>query len=239
MSIANGIVNRISNIEPGVLFTYKDFDLASNNMEAVAATFSRLTAKGVIKRFEKGKYYKPEQSVFGELKPSESESLKYFFENPEDGYVSGLTLYNQWALTTQVPNLFVIATNNVRRRTKKGNLNIAFIKAYNTITKENVPFLQLLDVIKGIKEIPDRDTDGIIKYLKAKIKALSLAEQNEVVRLALNYPPAARALSGALLEDVGNSSASEVLYKSLNKLSKFNLYISKKSLSNIDKWKIK
>jgi len=61
----------------------------------------------------------------------------------------------------------------------------------------------------------------------------------KVVRLALNYPPATRALSGALLEDVGNSSASEVLYKSLNKLSKFNLYISKKSLSNIDKWNIK
>ena len=51
-------------------------------LSAAAKALSRMAARGVIKRYKKGMYYKPKQTIFGEIKPSEEELLKsYLFEN--------------------------------------------------------------------------------------------------------------------------------------------------------------
>ena len=77
-----------------------------------------------------------------------------------------------------------------------------------------------------------------LDLLKLKIEKLSITERNKVARLALSYPPATRALLGALLEVVSSRNASEKLYKSLNPLSKYALGIKESVLPNKDKWKI-
>ncbi len=60
--------------------------------------------KEKIKRLSKGIFYKPEQSVFGELKPSDVEVINtYLFQNGKRiAYLTGTYLYNQMNLTTQV-----------------------------------------------------------------------------------------------------------------------------------------
>jgi len=59
------------------------------------------------------------------------------------------------------------------------------------------------------------------------------------VRLALKYPPATRALLGALLEQSKKQNASvEVLYRSLNPITSYQLPGAQKILQNAEKWNI-
>jgi len=57
-------------------------------------------------------------------------------------------------------------------------------------------------------------------------------------RSALKYPPATRAVLGALLEQLQQSNMAKSLYKSLNPITKYKLADAAKVLSNIDKWNI-
>jgi len=59
-----------------------------------------------------------------------------------------------------------------------------------------------------------------------------------MVRLALKYPPATRALLGALLEALQQSQATESLFKSLNPITKYKLTGATKALSTTEKWNI-
>ena len=72
----------------------------------------------------------------------------------------------------------------------------------------------------------------------ATLKELSLSEQKKIVQLALTYPPATRALVGALFELLGNDLAATKLYKTLNPLSSYKLGIREEILPNKNKWKI-
>ena len=99
------------------------------------------------------------------------------------GYLTGYSIYNQLGLTTQVSNTVQIGKNQVRPNFKRERYTITFVKQKNIITKDNIPLLQVLDAIRYIKDFKDKE-----------IKRL--------VRLALIYPPATRALLGALLEQL-------------------------------------
>jgi hypothetical protein len=56
--------------------------------------------------------------------------------------------------------------------------------------------------------------------------------------LALKYPPATRALLGALLDQLQQMGATETLFKSLNPITKYKLTGAVKALSNTEKWNI-
>lgn len=75
--------------------------------------------------------------------------------------------------------------------------------------------------------------------MKEIIKDLSKENKISLVRLALKYPPAARALLGAILEEIGNRSLTEPLLKSLNPITTYNLPGAEKVLTFLDKWNIK
>ncbi|MBA2499233.1 MAG: hypothetical protein H0V30_05855, partial [Chitinophagaceae bacterium] len=52
------------------------------------------------------------------------------------------------------------------------------------------------------------------------------------------YPPATRALSGALLDHLKQGMVTEQLLKSLNPITKYKLKGAAKVLSNAEKWNI-
>lgn len=240
MNTSSTITKRIESIEPGVLFSYNDFKIPAQNFEAAAITFSRLVSRGIIKRFEKGKYFKPEKGIFGDVPLAENQILKSLLKNNGNliGYITGTSVYNQMYLTTQIPNEYVIATNEIRKPVKKGRIRIRFVKAYAVITESNIFLLQLLDAIKDIGEIPGTGANEALPLIKTKLKILSLKEQKIIVELALNYPPATRALTGALFELLGNITIADKLFKSLNPMSKYKIGIMEDKLSNKNKWKI-
>ncbi|MBW7841193.1 MAG: DUF6088 family protein [Ignavibacteriales bacterium] len=252
MKITEYITNSIDRLPKGYVFTYADFMSKVKNIEAkrksrpvgreaIIKALNRMAASGKIAKLSKGKFYKPEKSAFGKLQPNRYQIVKDLLE--EDGkiigYLTGYSIYNQLGLTTQISNIIQIGKNTVRPSFKRGEYKISFVLQKNTITKDNIPLLQILDAIRYIKKIPDTTISSACKRLKEIIKDLSKENKISLVRLALKYPPAARALLGAILEEIGNRSLTEPLLKSLNPITTYNLPGAEKVLTFLDKWNIK
>ena len=240
MKTAEYIAYTIDRLPKGYVFTYVDFDTEVNQKEAVIKALNRMAASGKIAKLSKGKYYKPENTPFGNLQPNQAQVVKDLLEESGKitGYLTGYSIYNQLGLTTQVSNTIQIGKNQIRPNFKRERYTISFIKQKNTITKANIPLLQLLDAIRYIKKIPDASIESSCKRFLVLIKNLSAKETKSLVRLALKYPPATRALLGALLEQLQQAKASEPLFKSLNPITKYKLAGAAKALSTTEKWNI-
>ena len=160
MNIAEYIRNRIDRLPKGYIFTYEDFDADVKKKEAIVKALNRMVESGKISKLAKGKYFKPEKTPFGILQPSQEQIVKDLLD--EDGktvgYLTGYSVYNKLGLTTQVSNVIQIGKNETRPKFKRERYTISFIKQKNTITKKNIPLLQILDSIKYIKKIPDTNT---------------------------------------------------------------------------------
>ncbi|MDO7173183.1 DUF6088 family protein [Mariniflexile sp. AS56] len=240
MNITTSIKTKVARIDTGEVFTYDTLSIAQSEFSAAAKALSRMVANGVIKRFKNGMYYKPKQTVFGELQPREEVLLKnYLFENDKQiAYVTGVRLYNQLGLTTQVSNVVRLASKDKEIKTKIGSLVIKPAKSYIPVTKKNVPLLQLLDVMKDFKNIPDMDKKIGIAFLKDKIESLSDDDKEKLTNFAKAYPPKVRALLGAILEVLSLDDLSESLKETINYLSSYKFGISEKTLPTISNWNI-
>ncbi len=239
MNIAKKIEEKIKTIEKGETFTYKDLAIKKEEYLAASKTLERLLKKGLIKRISTGVFYKPKQTVFGELKPDEEKIITpYLFKNGKRiAYITGLLLYNKMGLTTQIPKEISIASTKKRIYISKGNIKGKAVKSYMEVTDENYKYLELLDVIKDFKNIPDLDKESAIKILTNKILELNNKQKKELIEIALEYPPRTKALLGAILENIGENT--KKLDDSLNPLSEYKLGITKEILPTIEKWNIK
>lgn len=233
-------ISTIDRLPKGYVFTYKDFISKVNKKEAVIKALNRMVASGKIKKIAKGKFYKPEKTVFGELQPSQKQIVKDLLERNGKitGYLTGFSIFNRLGLTTQVSYVIQIGKNEIRPSFKRGFYQIKFVKQKNVITKENIPLLQILDSIRYIKKIPDASIEFACKRFKSIIKGLPEKEKKKMVRLALKYPPATRALLGAILDEISNEELSKLLFSSLNPITKYKLTGADKVLSTTKKWNI-
>ena len=229
----------VDRLPKGYVFTYADFVTEVNKKEAVIKALNRMTESGKIAKLSKGKYYKPENTPFGKLEPNQAQIVKDLMESDGKltGYLTGYSVYNQLGLTTQVSNTIQIGKNEIRSAFKRERYMISFIKQKNTITRENIPLLQLLDAIRYIKKIPDSKPELSCKRLLVIIKGLSDKDKNTMVRLALKYPPATKALLGAILDELNESILTDSLYKTLNPITKYRLSVDK-VLAQTEKWNI-
>ena len=149
MKTAQFIDFTIDRLPKGYVFTYTDFTTKVNQKEAVIKALNRMVISGKITKLSKGKYYKPENTPFGNLQPNQAQIVKDLLkENGKiTGYLTGYSIFNQLGLTTQVSNTIQIGKNQVRPNFKRERYTIAFIKQKNTITKENITLFQLMDAI--------------------------------------------------------------------------------------------
>jgi len=240
MKIAEYISFTIDRLPRGYVFTYADFVTDVNQKEAVIKALNRMVAAGKIAKLSKGKYYKPENTPFGALQPPQEQIVKDLLEENGKitGYLTGYSIYNRLGLTTQVSNTIQIGKNQIRPAFKREHYTISFIKQKNIISRKNIPFFQILDAIRYIKKIPDASIEASIKRLIAIIRKFTDTEINTLVRLALKYPPATRALLGAILEQIQKDKAAELLFKSLNPITKYKLAGAAQVLTNTGKWNI-
>lgn len=240
MNVTDYISSKIERLPKGYVFTYSDFTTEVDKKEAVIKALNRMASAGKISKLSKGKYYKPESTPFGKLQPNQEQVVKDLLEENGKviGYLTGFSIYNQLGLTTQISNTIQIGKNEVRPSFKRERYTISFVKQKNTITKENISFLQLLDAIRYIKKIPDANIEKSCKRFLAIIKNFSEKETNTLVRLALKYPPATRAFLGALLDQLQQINATEPLLKSLNPITKYKLSGAANVISTTKKWNI-
>ena len=240
MKVAQKIEKNIGRIALGVAFTYKELGIEASEYPAAAKAIERLLKRGLISRVSTGVFYKPKQTVFGTLKPSEEELLRpYLFdENMRIGYITGTALYNKLGLTTQVPKNIKVACRGSRIITRIGSIEVSPIKSYVDVTNENYKLLELLDALKDFKIIPDLDKKMAVRFLLDKIKILSEQEKEKMIRIALKYPPRVRAFLGALLSALKINGNTLLLKQSINPLSQYSYGISENELPTVINWNI-
>ena len=139
------IEGKINRFPKSYVFTYVDFLTEVNKREAIIKHLNRMVKSGKINKLSKGKYYKPQESVFGTLLPEQYQIVKDLLEDDgrkRIGYITGYSIYNKLGFTTQVSNVIQIGTQNTRPRLKRGRFTVAFIKQKNTINTENIPLLR-------------------------------------------------------------------------------------------------
>ena len=240
MKVAQKIEKNIGRIALGAAFTYKELGIEASEYPAAAKAIERLLKRGLISRVSTGVFYKPKQTVFGTLKPSEEELLRpYLFdENKRIGYITGNALYNKLGLTTQVPKNIKVACRGSRIITRIGSIEVSPIKSYVDVTNENYKLLELLDALKDFKIIPDLDKKMAVRFLLDKIKILSEQEKEKMIRIALKYPPRVRAFLGALLSALKINGNTLLLKQSINPLSQYSYGISENELPTVINWNI-
>ena len=176
----------IDEVNQFVLPFYKTGDKQKvyNNVKAI---LNRLNKENIIKTAYKGIYYIPKTNLFGEMLLGNNEIVKYKYlidkKGNIKGYITGALLFNQAHLTTQVPNVIDIATNECKNYNKYFNkdLNVIIRQPKIKVNNENYKYLQLFDLIENkdnigievenadeliyefIKE-NDLDFEKIIKY---------------------------------------------------------------------------
>ncbi|WP_126969330.1 type IV toxin-antitoxin system AbiEi family antitoxin domain-containing protein [Gynurincola endophyticus] len=241
MSITKNITNAIVRLPTGQVFTYTDFLKEPDQREAVIKALNRMVAAGKLAKLGKGKYYKPEQTVFGTLEPDQYQVVKDLLkENGKvTGYLTGYSIYNKLGLTTQVSNTIQIGKNDIRSQFRRGRYTITFIRQKNEITRDNIPLLQILDAIRYIKKIPDTPFLLSLERLQIILKELSIADKKKMVSLSLKYPASTRALVGAMLENLGNNELAEKLSKTLNPVTVYKMPGASKIIANSENWNLK
>jgi len=240
MKTAQIITSSVERLPKGRVFTYANFVGDPKQKEATIKALNRMAAAGKIAKIAKGRYYRPEDSVFGKLPPDQNEIIKDLLEKDGNviGYLTGYGIYNQLGLTTQVSNIIQIGRNDVRPSFKRGSYKISFVRQKNVITKENIPLLQILDVIRSLKRIPDANPALAYKRLLIIIRDLSRKEKKSLVELALKYPPSTRAFLGAALNELGDKPLTKPLRESLNPISAYKLPAAS-ALKSAGEWNIK
>jgi hypothetical protein len=229
----------IDRFPKGFVFTYADFNSEVSQKQALIKALNRMVISGKIAKLSKGKYYKPETTPFGDLLPNQKQVVKDLLEEKGkiNGYLTGYSIYNQLGLTTQVSNTIQIGKNEIRPSFKRDRYTIDFIKQKNNITKDNIPLLQILDAIRNIKKIPDTTiTNSCIRFI-AILRQLKEKDLLLIMRLANKYPPATRALLGAMLDEI-KSTKTETLFNTLNSITKYKLAGAFSVLSTAEKWNI-
>jgi hypothetical protein len=241
MKIIDNIENTINRLPKGYIFTYSDFITEVNNQETIIKSLNRLSKTGKILKLSKGKFYKPEKSVFGNLLPQQYQIVKDLLENDGKlvGYLTGFSIFNNLGLTTQISNIIQIGKKEIRSSFTRGMFKISFIKQKNTITKDNIPLLQILDSIKLIKKIPDTSTKKICERLIELIKNLNEEDTVKLIKYSKQYPPATRALMGSFIDDSGKEYLTEPLLKTLNPISTYKFEGISEELKSSNKWRLK
>ena len=241
MGTAEKIVNKIESMIEGTTFSYRELPIATCEYSAATKAIERLLKRGIINRASTGLFYKPKQTAFGKLRPSEEDLLKpYLFKNGKRvAYITGIALYNKLGLTTQIPKDIRVASRDRRIITKVGNIKVKAVKSYSDVNDENYYLMELLDVLKDFKIIPDTDKIQVIRFMLQKFKKLTVKEKNTILEIVFNYPPRVRAFTGALFNELNPDSPEMKLKESINPLSIFEFGLDKAFLKFIDFWNIR
>lgn len=234
MNRAN-IENILFNQGNGILNT-RDLDTTSSKYSTFKV-LERMVKKGELKRAEKGLYYIPKKSIFGELPLTIKDFIqKYLYLGDKRiGYITGVNLFNRYGLTTQLSNSIEIATNTRKNPREFDGIKIKFIQNKALITEENIKYLEILDILKNLKNIPDSNIEESYMLMKSKILSLAYEEILTLLELAEKYyTVVVLALLGSMIEEK-NILKVEELKKKLNKTTTFKLNLN---LKNGKEWRI-
>lgn len=147
---------------------------------------------GKLSKFSRGVYYISKNTILGKSSITSSMvAFNKYVANGESiyGIYSGLSLLNEFAISSQVPNTIEIITNNEATRKRIVNIgDIPFIirKSRFEITKNNCNYYAILELFTelGINYKLDSVPKRMIKeYIKNK-----KINKNKLFDYAMNFP---------------------------------------------------
>lgn len=153
-------------------YNEKDKKKVFNNVKEI---LHRMNKEGIIETAYKGIYYIPKENTFGKMLLGNRQIIQYKYIMDKrgniKGYVTGAKLFNEAHLTTQVPNVIDIATNECKNFNKyeDKNLNVIIRKPKMKINNENYKYLQLFDLIENKDNIGievDNPDEIIYKFIE-------------------------------------------------------------------------
>lgn len=132
----------------------KHFNISFSQAKFIVNTNLNRLEGDVIMRFNKGVYYKPKTTVFGQTKvnPMAIASKMYVYDHDEViGYETGPSLLQQLGLTTLVPKYRYIATNRFKQNGSRviEALGLVIRKPKTTVDHANYKYLQVLDAVEN------------------------------------------------------------------------------------------
>ena len=142
----------IEDIKKYIIQQCENDNKQENILKNINVILNRLKNEGIIKAEYKGVYYKPIISMFGEvpLNTDKLRKLKYIEDKDGNikGYIVGAKLFNKLGLTTLVPNVTDIVTNECKyHKQYDERLRTYITKPKIEITNENYRYLQFIDIL--------------------------------------------------------------------------------------------
>lgn len=234
-SISQRVLEKINELEPGTIFTPKDFKYL-NSPQAVQVTISRLHKQKIVMKLQRGLYYKPRETKFGTVGPSESDILKALQKNGH-GHLAGHAIFNQKGLTTQVPTRVEFRTDKRMSAKVLGNLNLKFQGNPTKHRKGEENLVFILESLQNMKSIFDSDVNQIVSSLKSEITKMDTGRIARLITLSAKYRPFVRALLGAMIQKHHPERAAYIK-KTLNPGTRYKVNVSESILPNLKEWNI-
>lgn len=173
---------------------FSDLEREDISKSALNQQLKKLCDKELLRKYDIGVYYLPKRTMFHSVVgPNADMVARYRFiskgENI-DGFYGGNSFANQIGITTQVPRVVEIVSNNTNssdRKVRIGNRWFYVRKPVVHITKENVYVLQMLELLKNLDAyLDDSYTEAKEKF--AEYIAIHEIKRSDVDRYIRNYP---------------------------------------------------
>lgn len=170
--ITTRVQSKISSLSNGVVFASNSFRFMDANQNSVEKELSKLNADGVIKRFRKGIYYKPQKSsLFGDVLPNPS-AIAQAIAKLNDAHIvpDGSMALNMLGLSDQVPMKYIYLNDKLHKSEFVGNTEIVFkrinAKKLTTSNKRVGLVLSAIDYL-GKDAFDDK---SLVKDFASKLK---------------------------------------------------------------------
>ena len=136
---------------------FSDLEREDITKSALNQQLKKLCAEGLLQKYDTGVYFVPKKTLLkSTVGPNADMVARYRFISRGDnidGFYGGNSFANQIGITTQVPNVVEIVSNNTNssdREVRIGNRRFYVRKPVVKITKENVYVLQMLELLKNL-----------------------------------------------------------------------------------------
>lgn len=148
-------------------------ELPCVSKDALRQEMKRLTDEGKLIRLYNGVYYKPYKTIFGtngKMSINKFLEKKYLLKgNKSIGFISGISMFNKYGFTSQIPSIIEVVTNvatTKQRKIKIDGYSIIEYKPAVSITNENINEIEFLTMMSDI----DKYTELSLDELKSKLK---------------------------------------------------------------------
>ena len=171
----------------------EDFVNEDTNYDTAKTLLSNYVKSGDIKRYSQGIYYIPTKTILGYSTISFESIIerKYISDNNKVfGYYSGMSLLNSIGLSSQVPNIPEITTNNEATRKRKvriGKRSVIVRRSNIEINNDNYLYLQFFDIFRyGDQKAIEDNKNNVLKFFDDnKLKLNKLMEIEKLLPMKI------------------------------------------------------